>query len=577
MRRGYAIQPMDSPAVTVVVPTRGRAAYLEVTLESLRRQRTRTPHELLVVDDGATDATPQVAERDGVRLIRHGERRSLNAARNTGLREAAAPLVAFVDDDVLVPPGWLDALVEGAERHPDAEAFGGPIRARFEGHVPRGCGREDPPITTLDLGSQDVEAEMVWGANFAVRRSAVERVGEFDESLDRAHGDEEDWLLRLRAAGGRIVYLADAGLDHRRSAGDSGLGSLARAAYHRGRGARSSDLRRGQAPALGHELRVLAGCGWHTRAARLPTGSDPGRALGRSRDGGAASEMSSTRPDPDTFLAGDAGDVTDPWRSTKRRLGELAYGALDTLSGTRRRAARLARSATPQRDVLVIGVYRPGSLLAEALPALLSERHRVRIALGSTGPADEPLREHTVAENLDGGKFENLNRLLEAAGAETPDWTICDRRRRAGAARLPRPLRRRVRGVRARPGTARADAAQPFGLEGHAAAAGHARARDPLRRDRPGHGVRARSRRRAAAVPRAPLRLGARPPLGRACRGARLAAGRGRRAARAPRVRCRGRGLRAGGRRGGGGALPRRAPLPAERARRATSWPCTEG
>jgi hypothetical protein len=134
--------------------------------------------------------------------------------------------------------------------------------------------------------------------------------------------------------------------------------------------------------------------------------------------------MSSTRPDPDTFLAGDAGDVTDPWRSTKRRLGEVAYGALDTLSGTRRRAARLARTATPQRDVLVIGVYRPGSLLAEALPALLSERHRVRIALGSTGPADEPLREHTVAEHLDGGKFENLNRLLEGAGAETPDWTI---------------------------------------------------------------------------------------------------------------------------------------------------------
>ena len=286
----------------------------------------------------------EVAERVGVRLIRHGERRSLNAARNTGLREAAAPLVAFVDDDVLVPPGWLDALVEGAERHPDAEAFGGPIRARFEGHVPHGCGREDPPITTLDLGAQDVEAEMVWGANFAVRRSAVERVGEFDESLDRAHGDEEDWLLRLRAAGGRIVYLADAGLEHRRSADDSGLGSLARAAYHRGRGARSSDRRRGQAPALGHELRVLAGCGWHTRAARLPAGSDHGRALGRSCDGDAASAMSSTRPDPDTFLAGDAGDVTDPWRRTKRRLGEVAYEALDTLSGTRRRATRLARS-----------------------------------------------------------------------------------------------------------------------------------------------------------------------------------------------------------------------------------------
>ena len=257
---------------TVVVPTRGRAAYLEVTLDSLSRQSGGVPHEILVVDDGSTDATPQVADRFGVRLIRHGERRSLNAARNTGLREARADLIAFLDDDVLVPPGWLDALAEGAERHPEADAFGGPIRARLEGHPPRGCGREDPPITTLDLGEQDVEAEMVWGANFAVRRSAVERIGEFDEGLDRAHGDEEDWLLRLRAEGGRIVYLADAGLDHRRSEHDSGLGKLARAAYQRGRGARSSDRRRGEAPRLARELRVLAGCGWHTLRRRCPQG-----------------------------------------------------------------------------------------------------------------------------------------------------------------------------------------------------------------------------------------------------------------------------------------------------------------
>src|SRR5215217_7959790 len=103
MPRGYAIQPMNPPGlrVTVVVPTRGRAAYLEVTLDSLRRQRTRTAHELLVVDDGATDATPEVAERFGARLVRHGEQRSLNAARNSGIRAAAADLIAFVDDDVL--------------------------------------------------------------------------------------------------------------------------------------------------------------------------------------------------------------------------------------------------------------------------------------------------------------------------------------------------------------------------------------------------------------------------------------------------------------------------------------------
>ena len=136
-----------------------------------------------------------------------------------------------------------------------------------------------------------------------------------------------------------------------------------------------------------------------------------------------------TLPDPSTFLSGDAGDVTAPWRRAKRTAGELAYGAIDALSGTRRRAAGLADAPAQPLDVLVIGVYRPGSLLAEALPALRSTRHHVRIALGSTAEIDEPLREHTVANGLSGGKFENLNRLLEAAGtgadgASEADWTL---------------------------------------------------------------------------------------------------------------------------------------------------------
>jgi glycosyltransferase involved in cell wall biosynthesis len=273
---------MDAPAVTVVVPTRGRAAYLEVTLESLLRQRTQTRHEIIVVDDGATDATVEVAARAGVRCVSHAEARSLNAARNTGVRESRAPLLAFVDDDVEAPAGWLEALVRGAERYPDAEAFGGPIRARFEGAVPRGCGREDAPITTLDLGVEDREADMVWGANLAVRRSAVERIGYFDERIVRPHGDEEEWLERLRAVGGKIVYLADAGLDHRRAGTDARLAPLARAAYARGRGARASDARRGRAPDLRGEVRVLLGCGWHTVRRACPHGLIMGaHSLGR--------------------------------------------------------------------------------------------------------------------------------------------------------------------------------------------------------------------------------------------------------------------------------------------------------
>ena len=272
MRRGYAIQPMDSPAVTVVVPTAGRAAYLEVTLDSLRRQRTETPHEILVIDDGAADATPEVAERFGARLVRHGERRNLNVARNTGVREARADLVAFLDDDVFVPPGWLDALVEGAARHPtlrpSAARSGRASRA-----TPRGAAAARIP-RSLRWTSATRTWRRRWSGARTSRCAARPSSGsaQFDETRDRLHGDEEDWLLRLRAAGGRIVYLAGAGLYHRRDADDSTLRALSRVAFERGRAARETDLRRGSAPGLARELRVLVGCGWHTLRRACPQG-----------------------------------------------------------------------------------------------------------------------------------------------------------------------------------------------------------------------------------------------------------------------------------------------------------------
>lgn len=263
------VQP---PAVSVVIPTRNRAEYLDVALASLARQDLDARYELIVVDDCSADGTRAVIEGAGARYIRFEHPRGLNAARNAGVRATAAPLIAFLDDDVYAPPGWLRALVGGAERHAHGEAFGGPIRARFEGRTPSSCGRERPPITTLDLGRDDVEAKVVWGANLAIRRRAFDRIGPFDEAVS-SHGDEEDWLIALRAAGGRIVYLGAAGVDHRRTGADARMPALAHAAYRRGRAARVTDQRRGVAPGLLRELRNLAGCAWHTVHFACPQGA----------------------------------------------------------------------------------------------------------------------------------------------------------------------------------------------------------------------------------------------------------------------------------------------------------------
>jgi GT2 family glycosyltransferase len=213
----------------------------------------------------------EILKKWNVRSVCAEHGRGVNAARNAGVRATTAELVAFLDDDKCAPPGWLHAVRDGAARYPDAEAFGGPIRARFEGRTPSSCGHEKAPITTLDLGERDTEAPTVWGANMAVRRSAFNRIGPFDEAVGVGR-DEEDWLLALRAAGGTIVYLAKAGVDHRRVGTDAGRGSLVQAAYTRGRAARLSDQRRGFHPSVPRELRVLAGCAWHGVRYACPQG-----------------------------------------------------------------------------------------------------------------------------------------------------------------------------------------------------------------------------------------------------------------------------------------------------------------
>lgn len=259
------------PTASIVIPTRDRGDYLDVALASVAPQAAQAGAEVLVVSDGPDPRTESIARAHGARIVALPERRGLNAARNAGVRTAAAETIVLIDDDVDAPAGWLAALLAGVRASPEHEVFGGPIAARLEGGGPRACGREPAPITTLDLGPVDRDVELVWGANMAIRREAFERVGEFDEQL-AGRGDEEDWERRFVAAGGRIRYLAGAGLEHRRAPADASLKALSRADYHHGRNARRHDVRRGAAPSLAAELRTLVGCLWHVFRRRCAIG-----------------------------------------------------------------------------------------------------------------------------------------------------------------------------------------------------------------------------------------------------------------------------------------------------------------
>src|SRR4051795_11354573 len=205
-------------SAAVVIPTRARPAYLRVALGSVLPQAGDA--ELLVVLDGPDAASEAVARELGARVVAHDRPLGLNAARNTALDHTTAELVCFLDDDVEVRPGWLEALRAAAGDCPDVDVFTGPIFARFEDHPFRTCGREGPPVTFLDLGPADVDAPHAWGANLAIRRSAFERVGLFDESRE-LYGDEQEWQDRLRASDRpRLPYPPPAPGDHRRPGDD---------------------------------------------------------------------------------------------------------------------------------------------------------------------------------------------------------------------------------------------------------------------------------------------------------------------------------------------------------------------
>jgi GT2 family glycosyltransferase len=388
---------------SIIVPTRKRADYLDVALASIAPQAAAAGAEVLVVDDGPDPATRATALRHGARYVAHETSRGLNAARNTGIEAARGDLLVFVDDDVAVRPRWLQALLDADRRAaPDVGVLTGPIHARFEGHRLRSCGREGPPITSQDHGARDSDVDHAWGANMTVRRSAIARAGRFDERRE-LYGDEQEWQDRLRAAGGRIRYVAEAALDHRRAGDDARLRALAAAAFRRGRASRRFDRSKRSAPSLRRELRVLAGCAAHTVRFRCANGIVmAAHSLGRVA---AALAREQPAPDPD-FLSGRSGTV----RGVRRPLLRAADGLLDAEAAARvRRLDRAARERPERRRVLVLGVERPGRLMDRARRELHRTRHEVAM--------------HTVAMGA-GGRFEHLNELLRAHPPAGHDWLL---------------------------------------------------------------------------------------------------------------------------------------------------------
>jgi len=206
------------PHLSVIIPTRNRAASLGCLLHALRHQtRCDLRYEILIVDNGSTDETADVArgamKAAGAVPVRYlyEPRRGVSYARNLGAAHARADLLAFLDDDGIPNAQWVRSVWQAFADHPDADCIGGRLVPHWTVPPPSwmspahwgAVALQDRPAP-MWLG-RDSAASCLLTANFACRRAAFDRVGGFSPRFPRCQ--DREFELRLWAAGGRGLFL----------------------------------------------------------------------------------------------------------------------------------------------------------------------------------------------------------------------------------------------------------------------------------------------------------------------------------------------------------------------------------
>lgn len=213
--------------ISVVVCTHNRADVLERMLTSFFAQEDldRLSYELIVVDNHSTDHTVDVVEKftgkKGLEYV-FETKQGHTFARNRGVEEARGDIVAFLDDDVLLDPGWLRAMTAAFDET-DAAVVGGRAYLIFEANPPKWMGPEfRKALSEVELGDERKDAgngQRLYGLNIAFRKKALQDVGGFDEALGRRGqqvqgGDEQELVSRIVREGGRTLYEPEALVGH---------------------------------------------------------------------------------------------------------------------------------------------------------------------------------------------------------------------------------------------------------------------------------------------------------------------------------------------------------------------------
>jgi glycosyltransferase involved in cell wall biosynthesis len=196
--------------LSVIVCAHNEAGYIAACLHSLRAQ-SRPPDEIIVVNNDSSDATGELAARvHGVRVVDE-PRRGLVVARETGRRAAAGDILVYVDADCRAPLQWLEKIERRFLRRPSLIALSAPYRF-YDWHASGRALLRAYDFTVAPLTQGLVKhvlgiGTIFYGGNFAVRRTALDRIGGFDTTIE-FHGEDTNLGRRLHRVG-RVELVSD--------------------------------------------------------------------------------------------------------------------------------------------------------------------------------------------------------------------------------------------------------------------------------------------------------------------------------------------------------------------------------
>lgn len=199
------------PFISVVVPAYNAEATLSGLINAVLGQKYHGGVELVIVDDGSTDSTGEIVKQyREVRYVRQ-ENAGPASARNRGAREAKGDFIFFTDSDCCPREGWIADMMAGFRQEDVAVVAGSYGIANPSSALARVIHAD---IMFRHHKLMPLYPKAFGSYNFAVRRGVFEAVGGFNDSYRRASGEDNDLSYKILAAGGRILFLKDACVDH---------------------------------------------------------------------------------------------------------------------------------------------------------------------------------------------------------------------------------------------------------------------------------------------------------------------------------------------------------------------------